>query len=1175
VVKQNFDMKKYTEYKGLNLRQVNEDMLVWWKEHNTFEKSIATRQGQTPWVFYEGPPSANGMPGIHHVMARTIKDIFCRYKTQQGFLVNRKAGWDTHGLPIELGVEKELGITKEDIGTKITVEEYNAACRKAVMRYTDVWNKLTEEMGYWVNMDDPYITYKTKYIESVWWLLRQLYDKGLLYKGYTIQPYSPKAGTGLSSHELNQPGTYRDVKDNTIVAMFEVRSSKFEAEPQTSDFKPRTYLLAWTTTPWTLPSNTALTVGEKIDYAIVNTYNQYSGEAIRVILAKALIAKQFSGKYAEVDSAEALKAYNEGDKKIPYYIEQVVKGADLVGIRYEQLLPYALPYENAEEAFRVIPGDFVTTEDGTGIVHTAPTFGADDMRVAVAAGVPPMLVQDDHGNPVPLVDLRGRFTKHIQDDLFGLGGEYVKEEYLTDAERDAELAKQQDMLKEIIPALKQYLSVDERIALKLKLEGKAFKIEKYVHSYPHCWRTDKPILYYPLDSWFVRSTAKKDRMIALNKTINWKPASTGTGRFGNWLENLNDWNLSRSRFWGIPLPIWRTEDGTEEKCIGSVEELKAEIEKAVAAGVMTENPYAAFEPGKMDEANYDTVDLHRPYADRITLVSASGKPMKREADLIDVWFDSGSMPYAQWHYPFENKDLIEAGLSPSGKSMGEERGAFPADYIAEGVDQTRGWFFTLHAIATMVFDSVAYKNVISNGLVLDKNGQKMSKRLGNAVDPFTTMETYGADAVRWYMITNAQPWDNLKFDLDGVQEVQRKFFGTLYNTYSFFALYANIDGFTYAEDEIPLKDRPEIDRWILSELNTLIAQVQDGMDSFEPTRAYRPIQEFVNDKLSNWYVRLCRRRFWKGEYGPDKIAAYQTLYTCLETVALLGSPLAPFYMDRLFQDLNAVSGRHAVESVHLADFPKSDNHKIDSELEAKMQLAQQLSSMVLSLRKKEKIKVRQPLHKIIVPVLNNAFGKRLVSVRELVLAEVNVKELEAMDGDGGIFEKTIKPNFKVLGPKYGKLMKGISQEVAKLTQHDIAAFERIGEITLLVDGEDIRLEMEDVEIQTQDVPGMLVASEDGITVALDITITEDLRLEGIARELVNRIQNLRKDSGFEVTDRIAIMLKNHADLEAAVNRFGEYIKSEVLGNSIAFGDLSDGEELVFDEVESRLRVTKV
>ncbi len=1178
-------MKKYPEYKGLNLRQVNEDMLAWWKEHNTFEKSIATRQGQTPWVFYEGPPSANGMPGIHHVMARTIKDIFCRYKTQQGFLVNRKAGWDTHGLPIELGVEKELGITKEDIGTKITVEEYNAACRKAVMRYTDVWNKLTEEMGYWVNMDDPYITYKTKYIESVWWLLRQLYDKGLLYKGYTIQPYSPKAGTGLSSHELNQPGTYRDVKDNTIVAMFKVTPPPPEGGISGAGSPPPgelegVFLLAWTTTPWTLPSNTALTVGEKIDYAIVNTYNQYSGEAIRVILAKALIAKQFSGKYAEVDSAEALKAYNEGDKKIPYYIEKVVKGADLVGIRYEQLLPYALPYENAEEAFRVIPGDFVTTEDGTGIVHTAPTFGADDMRVAVAAGVPPMLVQDDHGNPVPLVDLQGRFTKHIQDDLFGLGGEYVKEEYLTDAERDAELAKQQDMLKEIIPALKQYLSVDERIALKLKLEGKAFKIEKYVHSYPHCWRTDKPILYYPLDSWFVRSTAKKDRMIALNKTINWKPASTGTGRFGNWLENLNDWNLSRSRFWGIPLPIWRTEDGTEEKCIGSVEELKAEIEKAVAAGVMTENPYAAFEPGNMDEANYDTVDLHRPYADRITLVSASGKPMKREADLIDVWFDSGSMPYAQWHYPFENRAKFNLPPTPSeggGDSLpsGEgQEGVFPADYIAEGVDQTRGWFFTLHAIATMVFDSVAYKNVISNGLVLDKNGQKMSKRLGNAVDPFTTMETYGADAVRWYMITNAQPWDNLKFDLDGVQEVQRKFFGTLYNTYSFFALYANIDGFTYAEDEIPLKDRPEIDRWILSELNTLIAQVQDGMDSFEPTRAYRPIQEFVNDKLSNWYVRLCRRRFWKGEYGPDKIAAYQTLYTCLETVALLGSPLAPFYMDRLFQDLNAVSGRHAVESVHLADFPKSDNHKIDSELEAKMQLAQQLSSMVLSLRKKEKIKVRQPLHKIIVPVLNNAFGKRLESVRELVLAEVNVKELEALDGDGGIFEKTIKPNFKVLGPKYGKLMKGISQEVAKLTQHDIAAFERIGEITLLVDGEDIRLEMEDVEIQTQDVPGMLVASEDGITVALDITITEDLRLEGIARELVNRIQNLRKDSGFEVTDRIAIVLKNHPDLEAAVDRFGEYIKSEVLGNSIAFAEKVDGEELVFDEVESTLQISK-
>jgi isoleucyl-tRNA synthetase len=1167
--------KKYPEYKGLNLRQVNEEMLAWWKEHDTFQKSVRNRKEARPWVFYEGPPSANGMPGIHHVMARTIKDIFCRYKTQQGYLVNRKAGWDTHGLPIELGVEKELGITKEDIGTKITVEEYNAACRKAVMRYTDVWNKLTEEMGYWVNMDDPYITYKTKYIETVWWLLKQLYSKGLLYKGYTIQPYSPKAGTGLSSHELNQPGTYRDVKDNTVVAQFKVTAPPPPKGGSTDGEIPPlgglrgAFLLAWTTTPWTLPSNTALTVGEKIDYAIVNTYNQYSGEAIRVILAKALVEKQFGGKYFAVDSAEALKEYNEGDKKIPYYIEQVVKGSDLVGIRYEQLLPYAQPYQNANEAFRVIPGDFVTTEDGTGIVHTAPTFGADDMRVAQKAGVPPMLVLDENDNPVPLVDLQGRFTKHVNDPIFGLGGEYVKAEYMTEAEMAAGLEKQHKALKEIIPNLKNYLSVDERLALKLKLEGKAFKVEKYVHNYPHCWRTDKPILYYPLDSWFIRSTAKKDRMIELNKTINWKPASTGTGRFGNWLENLNDWNLSRSRFWGIPLPIWRTEDGVTEKCIGSVEELKNEIDKAVAAGIMEENPYADFEPGNMDEANYDGVDLHRPYADRIVLVSDDGEPMKREADLIDVWFDSGSMPYAQWHYPFSHPNPSEGGATfpPSGGFRG-------ADFIAEGVDQTRGWFFTLHAIGTMVFDSVAYKNVISNGLVLDKNGQKMSKRLGNAVDPFETMKEYGADATRWYMITNAQPWDNLKFDLDGVKEVQRKFFGTLYNTYSFFALYANIDGFTYAEKEIPLAERPEIDRWIISELNTLIKLVETGMDSFEPTRAYRAVQEFVTDKLSNWYVRLCRRRFWKGEYGPDKIAAYQTLYTCLETVAHLSASLAPFFMDRLYQDLNGVTGRNVAESVHMADFPVANNDAINEDLEAKMQLAQQLSSMVLSLRKKEKIKVRQPLQKIIVPVPTDAFGKRLQSVKDLVLAEVNVKELEAVEGSSSVFEKTIKPNFKVLGPKYGKMMKAISARVNQLTQKDIAAFERIEQITLLIDGEEIPLTLEDVEIHTQDVPGMLVASEGGVTVALDITITEKLRLEGIARELVNRIQNLRKDSGFEVTDRIDIVLQPHPDLELAVRGFGDYIKSEVLGNTITFTEISNGEELVFDEVESRLSVTK-
>jgi isoleucyl-tRNA synthetase len=1196
-------MKKYPEYKGLNLRQINNDILAWWKENQTFEKSLESRQGQPEWVFYEGPPSANGMPGIHHVMARTLKDIFCRYKTQKGFLVNRKAGWDTHGLPIELGVEKELGITKEDIGTKITVEEYNQACRTAVMRYTDVWNKLTEEMGYWVDMNDPYITYKTKYIESVWWLLRQLHDKNLLYKGYTIQPYSPKAGTGLSSHELNQPGTYRDVKDNTVVAMFKIVKNEisersfspvlevlehlalrntFVADIIASanfDLGQNVFLLAWTTTPWTLPSNTALAIGKHINYAVIKTTNRYDNSEIVVVLAKDLVPKYFRadgfdemkplsfssiehGPEIEDISAYAVDLPDAANKNGRWTYLADIHGKDLVGLRYEQLLPYALPHENAEKAFQVIAGDFVTTEDGTGIVHIAPTFGADDMRVAKTAGVPPMLVLDANENPVPLVDLQGRFTHHLADPMFGLGGEYVKEEYLTDDEKAAELAVQQELLKPIIPELKKYLSVDERIALKLKTEGKAFKIEKYEHSYPHCWRTDKPILYYPLDSWFIRSTAKKDRMIALNKTINWKPASTGTGRFGNWLENLNDWNLSRSRFWGIPLPIWRTEDGTEEKCIGSMRELKAEIEKAVAAGVMSENPLAGFTPDDLSDANYDGIDVHRPYADRIVLVSANGQPMQRESDLIDVWFDSGAMPYAQFHYPFA-------------QPKGAEPMAYPADYIAEGVDQTRGWFFTLHAIATMVFDSVAYKNVISNGLVLDKNGQKMSKRLGNAIDPFSTMETYGADALRWYMITNSQPWDNLKFDLDGVQEVQRKFFGTLYNTYAFFALYANIDGFTYAEPDVPLAERPEIDRWILSELNTLIAQVQDGMDSFEPTRAYRPIADFVGDKLSNWYVRLCRRRFWKGEYGTDKIAAYQTLYTCLETVARLGAPLAPFYMERLYRDLNTVTGKHSAESVHLGDFPTSNPAMIDGELEAKMQLAQNLSSLVLSLRKKEKIKVRQPLEQIIVPVLNKTFGDRLESVAGLVLSETNVKRLSSIEGSNlSVFEKTIKPNFKTLGPKYGKLMKAIGQAISGFSQHDIAMFERIGEITIKAEGEEIALTIDDAEIHTKDVPGMLVASEGGLTVALDITISEELKLEGIARELVNRIQNLRKDSGFNVTDRIHITLQNQPDLAQAVQTFGDYIKAEVLGDEILFAENVEGTELSFDELESRLLIKK-
>lgn len=1111
--------KKYPEYKGLNLPEMAKEVMQKWETNHIFDKSISTREGNKPFVFFEGPPSANGLPGIHHVMARSIKDIFCRYKTLQGFQVKRKAGWDTHGLPVELGVEKELGITKEDIGTKITVEEYNKACREAVMRYTDIWNDLTRDMGYWVDMDNPYITYEPKYMESVWWLLGQLYEKGLIYKGYTIQPYSPKAGTGLSSHELNQPGCYQNVKDTTVVAQFRIADSKLQiADWHLTNLQSDLYFLAWTTTPWTLPSNTALAVGPKIEYVLVQSYNQYTHAPIHVILAKNLVNYQFSKGYQAVESAEELANYTAGDKVIPYFIAGECLGADLVGINYEQLLPYALPHENADQAFRVIPGDFVTTEDGTGIVHIAPTFGADDAKVAKEAGVPPMLVLDDKGNAVPLVDLQGRFRPELGE----FAGMYVKNEYYNAGEEPEK-------------------SADVQIAIKLKEENKAFKVEKYEHSYPHCWRTDKPVLYYPLDSWFIKSTDKKDRMIELNKTINWKPESTGTGRFGNWLENLNDWNLSRSRYWGIPIPIWSTAEGDERICISSVEQLKTECEKAVAAGVMDTNPLADFVVGDMSEANYAKIDLHKNYVDQITLVSPSGKPMKREVDLIDVWFDSGAMPYAQWHYPFENKELID------------NRAGYPADFIAEGVDQTRGWFFTLHAIATMVFDSVAYKNVVSNGLVLDKNGQKMSKRLGNAVDPFKTLPKYGPDATRWYMITNAQPWDNLKFDEDGIVEVQRKFFGTLYNTYNFFALYANIDGFTYSEADIEPAKRPEIDRWILSKLNSLIKEVEASYEQFEPTRAGRLIQDFVNDQLSNWYVRLCRRRFWKGEYSTDKISAYQTLYTCLETVTILSSPIAPFFMDQLFCDLNQVSGKHDAESVHLAYFPKASEHLIDLNLEGQMDIAQRVSSLVLSLRKKEKIKVRQPLQKIMVPILDPTFKSRIQHVKELILAEVNVKEMELLEDTAGVLVKKIKPNFKTIGPKYGKQMKAIAALVGGWDQQAIAEVESNGGWRGNLDGEVIELTLEDFDIQAEDIPGWMVASEGGLTVALDITINDTLRNEGIARELINRIQNFRKESGLDVTDKIKLTIASTADIQQAIEANKSYICEEVLATEVAFG----------------------
>ncbi|WP_339888728.1 isoleucine--tRNA ligase [uncultured Flavobacterium sp.] len=1130
---------KFTEYKGLDLPTVASETLKFWKENKIFEQSVTSREGNQPFVFFEGPPSANGLPGIHHVMARAIKDIFCRYKTQKGFQVKRKAGWDTHGLPVELGTEKELGITKEDIGKTISVSEYNEACKKTVMRYTDVWNDLTEKMGYWVDMEDPYVTYKSKYMETVWWLLKQIYNKDLMYKGYTIQPYSPKAGTGLSSHEVNQPGSYRDVTDTTVVAQFKAIN---ESLPDFLTGFGDVHVLAWTTTPWTLPSNTALTVGPKIDYVLVDTFNQYTFQRTKVVLAKNLVGKQFTKGFFESTEAADFENFKEGDKKIPFKVLTEFKGADLVGIRYEQLMPLALPNDNPENAFRIISGDFVTTEDGTGIVHTAPTFGADDAKVAKEASpeIPPMLVKDANDNLVPLVDLQGRFIQGLGD----YSGKYVKNEYYNDGEAPER-------------------SADVEIAIQLKEENKAFKVEKYVHSYPHCWRTDKPILYYPLDSWFIKITEVKDRMFDLNETINWKPKATGEGRFGNWLKNANDWNLSRSRYWGIPLPIWRNEEGTEEILVGSIEELYNEIEKSIAAGFQKENPFKGFEAGNMAEENYDLVDLHKNVVDEIVLVSASGKPMKRESDLIDVWFDSGSMPYAQWHYPFENKEKIDGNED------------FPADFIAEGVDQTRGWFYTLHAIGTLVFDKVAYKNVVSNGLVLDKEGQKMSKRLGNATDPFETIAEFGPDATRWYMIANANPWDNLKFDIEGVAEVRRKFFGTLYNTYSFFSLYANIDGFTYSEAEIPLEERPEIDRWVLSELNTLIKDVDSFYSDYEPTKAARAISDFVQENLSNWYVRLCRRRFWKGEYGTDKIAAYQTLYTCLVTVSKLSAPIAPFFMDKLYRDLTQTTSSENFDSVHLAKFPEYVEKYVDKSLESKMLKAQTVSSLVLSLRKKEMIKVRQPLQKVMIPILDASQKAEIEAVSDLIMAEVNVKEILLLDDASGVLVKQIKPNFKALGPRFGKDMGLISKEIQSFTKEQINEIDAKGSLMIEIAGKSINLSLEDVEITSQDIPGWLVASSNGITVALDITINEELKNEGIARELVNRIQNIRKDSGFEVTDKIKVQLQKNGILEEAITNNEEYIKSETLTESLVFVDqVKNGTEIEFDDIKTTILISK-
>ena len=1128
----------FPEYKGLNLSKIAENMLSYWEDNHIFQKSISSRDGEKPYVFFEGPPSANGLPGVHHVLARTIKDIFPRYKTMKGFQVKRKAGWDTHGLPVELGVEKELGITKEDIGKTISIEDYNSACRKAVMQYTDIWNDLTQKMGYWVNMDDPYVTYDSKYMESVWWLLKEIYNKNLLYKGYTIQPYSPKAGTGLSSHELNQPGTYQDVTDTTVVAQF---LAKRESLPENLKIYEQIYFLAWTTTPWTLPSNTALTVGNKIEYVLIKTFNQYTFEPINVVLAKALVSKQFSGKYKLANDVTELKNFTTSDKVIPFLVLESIFGSELVGIKYYQLLDYAQPYHSPENAFRIISGDFVTTEDGTGIVHTAPTFGADDAIAAKQATpeIPPMLVKDEFENLVPLVDFQGRFRKEVID----FAGQYVKNEYYPEGEAPEK-------------------SVDVHIAIKLKIENKAFKVEKYKHSYPNCWRTDKPILYYPLDSWFIKISEVKDRMFELNKNINWKPKSTGEGRFGNWLASANDWNLSRSRYWGIPLPIWRSEDGNEEICIGSIKELKSQIKKSISSGVMSEEIYSDFVTGDYSDDNYSKVDLHKNIVDNIVLVSKSGKPMYREKDLIDVWFDSGSMPYAQWHYPFENKDLID------------ENKSFPADFIAEGVDQTRGWFYTLHAIGTIVFDSVAYKNVVSNGLVLDKNGQKMSKRLGNATDPFNTLKAFGPDATRWYMISNANPWDNLKFDLDGIDEIKRKFFGTLYNTYAFFTLYANIDEFNNSEKQIPLKNRPEIDRWIISELNSLINNVDKYYEDYEPTKAARAISFFTQELLSNWYVRLSRRRFWKGEYETDKISAYQTLFNCLITISKLSAPIAPFFMDRMFLDLNNKTNFEEFESVHLSNFPVANKDLIDKDLEKKMSQAQIICSLVLSLRAKEKIKVRQPLQKIMIPVYSQKHKQEIIAISSLIKQEVNVKEVEVLEEESEILVKRIKPNFKTLGPRFGKDMKLVVTAIQQLNSEDIQKIEQKGAIELEINGKSITLNLDDVEISSQDIEGWLVANQGSVTVALDITVSDSLKQEGIARELVNRIQNLRKNSGFEVTDHIDICILDNKNITNAVLNNLDYIKIETLTKKLELvNKLDDGIEIDFDGISTKLLVT--
>ena len=1158
--------KKFTEYSGFDLSEINKEVLKKWDSEQLFQQSMKTREGCPSFVFYEGPPSANGMPGIHHVMARSIKDIFCRYKTMKGFHVKRKAGWDTHGLPVELGVEKALGITKEDIGKKISVEDYNAACRKDVMKFTKEWEDLTHKMGYWVDMKDPYITYDNRYIETLWWLLKQLYGKGLLYKGYTIQPYSPAAGTGLSSHELNQPGCYRDVKDTTVVALFKMKNPR----PEMAAWGTPCFI-AWTTTPWTLPSNTALCVGPQIDYVAVQTYNGYTGEPITVVLAKALLNAHFNAKAAELP----LDAYKAGDKLIPYKVVGEYKGSDLVGMEYEQLIPWVKPVDVDSEgnwsvsskAFRVIPGDYVTTEDGTGIVHIAPTFGADDAQVAKAAGIPSLFMINRKGETRPMVDLTGKFylldeldetfVKNCVDvELYKeYQGTWVKNAYdpkfTIDGRYDEKAAQAAE-------------SLDIVLCMMMKQRGQAFKIEKHTHNYPHCWRTDKPVLYYPLDSWFIRSTACKERMMELNKTINWKPESTGTGRFGKWLENLNDWNLSRSRYWGTPLPIWRSEGGAE-KCIGSVAELYAEIEKSIAAGFMKANPYKekGFEPGVYTKENYDKIDLHRPYVDEIILVSDDGEPMKRESDLIDVWFDSGAMPYAQIHYPFENKELLDNGQ------------VYPADFIAEGVDQTRGWFFTLHAIAAMVFDKVAYKAVISNGLVLDKNGNKMSKRLGNAVDPFSAIEKYGSDPLRWYMITNSSPWDNLKFDVEGVEEVRRKFFGTLYNTYSFFALYANVDGFTFSEPEIPVNQRSEIDRWIISLLNTLVKEVDGYYNDYEPTRAGRAISDFVNDNLSNWYVRLNRKRFWGGNMDADKLSAYQTLYTCLETIAALMAPIAPFFADRLYTDLTTATGRDT-HSVHLSLFPAVHEECIDKPLEERMQIAQDITSMVLALRRKVNIKVRQPLTMLLVPVLDDRQRQDIESVKTLILNEVNVKELKFADNAAGILVKRVKPDFKKLGPRYGKIMKQLADAITRMEQADILRFEKEGSFTFTIEAQQAVVELADVDIISEDIPGWLVANEGRLTVALDITVTEELKREGIARELVNRIQNIRKSSGFDITDKIYVRIARQAEINDAVETFGDYIARQVLADSIVLCDSLEAEstELDFETFTVRLSVIK-